>query len=164
MINSCIRSLLVEKCPEEKPLSSHELLDISQFIRDFDRVPHAQDEVNRAKLRLLNHRLFELKRELIVQETSFIALSDLEEAAQVFMCPEWDYPEQYSREELIALGMYDYAKDRITGSYTTNGPAICGLLGHPDHAWVCDDWGGPDSGGMGGHCMLCGYSFRHVMY
>lgn len=33
-----------------------------------------------------------------------------------------------------------------------------------DHDWECDDWGGPDSGGMAGHCNRCGFSFSHTMY
>ena len=30
--------------------------------------------------------------------------------------------------------------------------------------WVDTSWGGPESGGMSGHCKICGYSFRHTMY
>jgi hypothetical protein len=41
-----------------------------------------------------------------------------------------------------------------------------------EHVQTCDhhghyhpeDWGGPDSGGMGGYCDRCGFSFHHVMY
>lgn len=33
-----------------------------------------------------------------------------------------------------------------------------------DHNWVCEDWGGPESGGMAGHCTRCGFGFSHTLY
>jgi hypothetical protein len=38
---------------------------------------------------------------------------------------------------------------------------ICRWQGHD---MECDDWAGPDSGGMAGHCKRCGFSFSHILY
>lgn len=35
---------------------------------------------------------------------------------------------------------------------------------YKDHDWVCEDWGGPETGGMGATCKRCGYSWSHTMY
>ncbi len=32
------------------------------------------------------------------------------------------------------------------------------------HDLISDDWGGPESGGMGAHCERCGWSWSHVLY
>jgi hypothetical protein len=37
----------------------------------------------------------------------------------------------------------------------------CVFLGHKI---VCDDWAGPDSGGMGAHCERCPWGFEHTLY
>ena len=28
----------------------------------------------------------------------------------------------------------------------------------------CDDWSGPESGGIAGHCARCGWRFSHTFY
>lgn len=44
---------------------------------------------------------------------------------------------------------------------TLIGMAICGVFGH---AWVSDDYAGPDSGYMGAHCSRCGESHGQRLY
>lgn len=34
----------------------------------------------------------------------------------------------------------------------------------PHKAWEDESWAGPESGGMGGRCRHCGYSFHHTLY
>lgn len=41
------------------------------------------------------------------------------------------------------------------------GSLECRMRGHD---LECDDWGGPESGGMGAHCNRCGWGFRTVLY
>lgn len=35
---------------------------------------------------------------------------------------------------------------------------------HPEEYWVNEGWAGPESGGDGGTCRLCGWGFRHIYY
>lgn len=43
------------------------------------------------------------------------------------------------------------------------GGLLCKRLGHGKH-WHNEGYGGPDSGGDGGYCDRCGFSFWHQMY
>jgi len=56
-------------------------------------------------------------------------------------------------EFIVTLGAR-FWNEMVLGRY-------CQMKGHD---WVHEDWGGPESGGMAGHCKRCGYSFRHILY
>jgi len=42
-----------------------------------------------------------------------------------------------------------------------SGKTVCRLFGHN---WVNEGWAGPDSGGDGGFCRRCGWSFHVTLY
>lgn len=78
--------------------------------------------------------------------------------------PGKTYPEQYAPSELrvwvnrnlpTIVTIYAYVKQWVA-------MGVCKVRGH---AMVCEDWAGPESGGMAGHCERCGGNgYHHVLY
>ena len=49
--------------------------------------------------------------------------------------------------------------------YYTLRYRIVSIICHfKQHDFECEDWGGPESGGMAGTCKRCGYSYETILY
>lgn len=81
----------------------------------------------------------------------------LDEARQAEYHSHWDPNDDYRNVTVtgwVLLVMYYDAKHWLLAQ-------VCRVK---DHDMECDDWGGPESGGMAGHCKRCGWGFSHTLY
>ena len=76
------------------------------------------------------------------------------------MDKEGNYTGKETSEKHFSIFLVKYL---FQGLRLQVGKVICHFFGHGKH-YQCEDWGGPESGGMAGSCSRCGFSFHHILY
>jgi len=150
----------------ENRLTDAEAYELREYVKYHEGNPHWAIHVNYARLRLLRHHHEVIKAAIVIKETSFIYLEDLEAVAKDvhYYGIENDPGPPLTDAELAYHGVdvEEYHKwDHVGGVRATNHRAICELFGHDIED--CSS-AGPDSGNMDHRCKRCGEYWAVTLY